>query len=277
MAPPRRIINNEFSDRRENPHSTVLLDNQRQTTLIKAFPAAYGIYCEALDLHNQDPAITIPNSFDDLLTKASTVYPKTTRWIMSISLFSQALEGFVIGPAAHWIIGLSESGQLLFSNVGALFYYTDLYIFRNQFHPERGQRTPEEVAQIFWVDVLPGLLGLSFLHCKNVVVSESLPTRAERRRANREQNAFSRYHILTIELMKTILREEGHIESIGLKKALHICRGHFAEYGAAFGKGKLFGKVEGRFWIPQHVKGSMARGVVRKDYSINSPTSGVGS
>ena len=40
------------------------------------------------------------------------------------------------------------------------------------------------------------------------------------------------------------LEREGDIQHIGLKRALHICRGHFKDY--TIGKG-LFGKVRGCF------------------------------
>jgi hypothetical protein len=31
---------------------------------------------------------------------------------------------------------------------------------------------------------------------------------------------------------------------------------------------KLFGKIEGRFWIPPHVKGNKKEGIVEKDYLV---------
>ena len=79
---------------------------------------------------------------------------------------------------------------------------------------------------------------------------------------------LSRYYTLNIEPMKKVLREEGKVESHGLKHALSVCRGHFANYTE--GKG-LFGKYHGQFWIPQHVRGSANQGVVTKDYAVNAP------
>lgn len=109
----------------------------------------------------------------------------------------------------------------------------------------------------------------TLMHCKNVEVM-----RKKRSFADRPASCSSwrtTYYTLEINPMKQILREEGQADIHGLQKALHICRGHFAEYGPEYGKGKLFGKLEGRYWIPQHVKGSAQQGIVQKDYRIVAP------
>jgi hypothetical protein len=67
--------------------------------------------------------------------------------------------------------------------------------------------------------------------------------------------------------MKAILQKTAQENHTGLKRALHICRGHFAHYED---KG-LFGKYKGRFWIPQHVRGSIETGAALKDYQVNAP------
>jgi hypothetical protein len=112
------------------------------------------------------------------------------------------------------------------------------------------------------------LFALSFLHCKNVALShKEKKDREFFKRETKEVDALSiRCHTIDITPMKTILRNEGKSESTGLKKALHICRGHFATYTE---DKKLFGKVAGTFWIPQHVRGHQSVGTVEKDYRIN--------
>ncbi len=69
--------------------------------------------------------------------------------------------------------------------------------------------------------------------------------------------------------MKEVLRREGGSETNGLKKALHICRGHFATYSPEH---PLFGKFTGTFWKPAHVRGSQEHGIVVKDYVIKVPS-----
>jgi hypothetical protein len=132
-----------------------------------------------------------------------------------------------------------------------------------------------------------GLLTLSFLHCKNVSLDrkEDAPeraprkylTNAQRRRLKKQQQLLKRptpspdpaitYHVLNIEPMKTVLRTEGQVEKQGLKRALHICRGHFAHYEQ--GKG-LFGKYHGTYWRASHVRGSTEQGVRVKDYRVTN-------
>lgn len=138
--------------------------------------------------------------------------------------------------------------------------------------------TDEQVTEI--CSVARGLYGpvflaLSFLHCKNVIVTDQsgiYPSRQARREAQRRNDPpLVTYKTLQIEPMKKVLATEGGIATNGMKKALHICRGHFAEYGDEYGKGKLFGKYEGRFWMPAHVRGSAESGEVIKDYNVKAP------
>jgi hypothetical protein len=138
--------------------------------------------------------------------------------------------------------------------------------------------SPEQVTQLvreFAPAFMPLLLTLSFLNCKNVPTVAHEPDRAlnrVRRRAGHEP--FLRYHTIDIEPMKRILRTEGQVETQGLKKALHIVRGHFATYTE---ERPLFGKVAGTFWVPVHVRGSAKEGVVVSDYRVHAPESGVSS
>lgn len=122
----------------------------------------------------------------------------------------------------------------------------------------------EEITAAFYV------LGLtiSLMHCKNIVAEKVAPTDEEKERHAKGGNKLPlcKYRVLHIEPMKEVLRTEGNVEANGIKKALHICRGHFADYTE---KG-LFGKYFGRFWVPQHVRGASSRGVVVKDYAISS-------
>jgi hypothetical protein len=118
---------------------------------------------------------------------------------------------------------------------------------------------------------LPMLLTITFMHCKNVARVEHKPDPALVKR-NRERGKpyMLKYHTIEIEPMKSVLRGEGRIETVGLERALHICRGHFAYYPAD-GPG-LFGKgVHGQFWKPAHARGTEKKGVVIADYKVHSP------
>lgn len=109
-------------------------------------------------------------------------------------------------------------------------------------------------------------LGLSFCHCKNVKAEEQTDHRGERWH-RRQKAPVLKYYTLNIDPIKKILRTEGRSEETGIRKALHICRGHFAHYGAS---NPLFGKYTGSFWKPAHVRGSKEAGVVHKNYSVGT-------
>ena len=117
--------------------------------------------------------------------------------------------------------------------------------------------------------LMPMLLAISFMHCKNVAQREVQQPMFERQVWRKKHGRpLVRYRMLDIDPMRKVLKTEGGSDEVGLKKALHICRGHFATYGKD-GKGKLFGKHEGTFWVPQHVKGSAKQGTVVKDYRVH--------
>jgi hypothetical protein len=132
----------------------------------------------------------------------------------------------------------------------------------------------ELLRQVVQTGLCPMHLALMFCHCKNVVRVEHAPDPALVKRSRERGNPVPlKYHTLEIEPMKQVLRTEGQIEKVGLERALHICRGHFAHYGED-GPG-LFGKgLHGDFWIPQHVRGTEKRGVVISDYNVNAPKDG---
>lgn len=114
--------------------------------------------------------------------------------------------------------------------------------------------------------VYPCLLATSFMHCKNVRLDENdPPEKPSRRRKKRHGKPLTKYYTLEIEPMRQTLRREGRSEEVGLKRSLHICRGHFATYSE---EKPLFGKVAGTFWRDAHVRGRADQGMVAKDYSV---------
>jgi len=125
---------------------------------------------------------------------------------------------------------------------------------------------PTEQVQT-WLSMLlhPVYLAISFLHCKNVTI---VPKGAGLNTGKRSRHAPGvRYHVLNIEPMKQVLKTEGNSETVGLKKALHICRGHFKDYRET----GLFGRFHDIYWWDSQVRGTLENGVVLKDYKINQP------
>jgi hypothetical protein len=112
-------------------------------------------------------------------------------------------------------------------------------------------------------------LAISFLHCKNVtLVDRPIPEKVRRRRAARGYSPGTQFKELRVEPMRKILRTEGRSDEVGLKRALHICRGHFATYTE---DKPLFGRTVGTFWVPAHVRGTKDAGEVRKSYKVEAP------
>jgi hypothetical protein len=120
--------------------------------------------------------------------------------------------------------------------------------------------------------LIPFLLSMSLMNCKNTTVEPHEPDRKlNRERTRHSLKPFLRYHTINIEPMRKVLKTEGDIEANGLKKALHICRGHFRRYTD---EKPLFGHTAGLVWTPSHVRGSAKAGVVVSDYKVNAPKQG---
>lgn len=128
---------------------------------------------------------------------------------------------------------------------------------------------------IYWAhwSNFTAMLAFCFMNCKNVTVQPVDPdAKLNRERTRHGLKPFLRYHTINIEPMRKVLKTEGGIETNGLKKALHICRGHFARYSE---DKPLFGHTSGLVWRPAHTRGAINQGVVISDYKVNAPKTGV--
>ena len=115
---------------------------------------------------------------------------------------------------------------------------------------------------------LPISLATTFLHCRNVVVEEKSPSiRRSRAHEERTGRPLVTFKTLQLEPVQRLLSEEGKREEVGLKVALHICRGHFKDYRER----GLFGKRHGIYWWGQALRGHAEQGVVLKDYAVKGP------
>lgn len=106
---------------------------------------------------------------------------------------------------------------------------------------------------------------LSLLSCKNIREKTVVPpARLQASRRKKGKVPLVSYRVLEITPATSWASREG---SRLWTNRVHLCRGHMAEYGVD-GKGLLFGKYAGRFWIPPHVKGDKSKGLVVKDYRL---------
>jgi hypothetical protein len=119
--------------------------------------------------------------------------------------------------------------------------------------------------------ILPALLSVAFMNFKDAatLVPGDPQVRVNRERKKAGLKPFVRYHTINIEPMKKVLRTDGNIESEGLKRALHLCRGHFATYTDNF-MGRPLDKPM-TVWRPAHVRGSLDEGIIVSDYNVKAP------
>lgn len=203
-------------------------------------PTAWGLLCQGMDLDKADDK------------QAKELKARGARWVLDIHLFFRIEKGDQIrcfGPIWQTQILVQDNGEALLTPDGSDVQMIGMPIGGSmQMIKNRAQRTGEtlqECAMAMREDLGPnlqtGLLTLSFLHCKNVAVRVEEDTLSE-----------LTYHTIDIASMKRVLKDEGQSDTIGTKRALHICRGHFRHY--TNGR-KLFGKVEGTFWTPMHSRG----------------------
>lgn len=108
------------------------------------------------------------------------------------------------------------------------------------------------------------LQSLNFLNCRNVEIA--IPKR-KKNIARRLEQSNTKLHTITVKSVSKSSRGN-YSSSEGVELPLHTVRGHFAEYGPKYGKGKLFGRLEGRFWIPQHGRGVEEKGKITKNFRL---------
>lgn len=174
-----------------------------------------------------------------------------TSWILKAVLVASS-PGKIVGPSLALSFQIGEAGNILHKPM--------LQVYGN--HAFNNRSLAEGLSQTSGPLIFPALLALSFVNCKNVQVVNHEP--APPSSGTHLKRPLLRYHVLNIEPMKTVLRRDGGSETAGVKRALHICRGHFANYTER----GLFGKYFGRFWVPSHVRGSTSQGYMEKDYAV---------
>lgn len=173
-----------------------------------------------------------------------------------------------VGPLVTWLLHVDEDGRAL----------GDPHAGTQRYEGLPDHEWPAEELR----DMVTGLSGvlhaclfaLSLLHCKNVAQEETAPavSRPVRRAWERQHGAPpTRYRVLRIDPLREALRREAGYGGPGgptLARALHVVRGHFAVYSEA---APLFGRVAGRFWRPQHARGTASAGRVDKSYAVDAP------
>jgi hypothetical protein len=181
------------------------------------------------------------------------------RWSVDYTLFLENEKGRIRGPLITWKLLLDEFGRALKETEGMINVYVPDLDF------EECNLLNESLSKF----AHPAMLATSFMHCNNVALDLNEPVeKVSARHLRRRGRPLTCYYTLEIDPLRKTLRQEGGAEKTGLKRALHICRGHFKTYTE---EKPLFGKRTGTYWWPQTVRGSKARGEVVKDYAVKGP------
>ena len=155
------------------------------------------------------------------------------------------------GPLFCWQIAMDKIG-------------TPLDIHWVDLSPAVDIDDPERSTTDIWTPALVATLRtLNFLNCRNIDIIEPKRERHERKRI--ERLGVRIYNINVFPIGKSY-RSKGERTNIGVP--LTSVRGHFAHYGPEYGRALLFGKYSGRFWIPQHARGSEEHGRSEHDYTL---------
>jgi hypothetical protein len=195
------------------------------------------------------------------------------RWVLEVALVIETRKGDMWGPAVRYLVPVQADGRMS---------PADGHDRRSLFGQVAScARTVESDAggESLWADGLntylfAGLLTLSFMHCKNIDVVEVAPPPAlSRKHEKRTGLPLVTYKTLDISPMRRVLDSEGKAQANGLRKAMHICRGHFKSYTA---EAPLFGRHHGTYWWADRIRGDQALGRIEKDYAAKFDPESIG-
>jgi len=190
---------------------------------------------------------------------------RETAFVLNCALFIEQVKGHICGPVFLAVVHLDAQGKAL-----AVPYpdgaQSHVHLLTLQRYALDEQRAMAEGLRSL---LFPFWLAISFLHCANVRVethaSGTTGHPALRKRYHGKPRVV--YKTLDIAPMQALLRTEGRSGDVGLQRALHSVRGHFADYRTGAG---LFGRHHGLFWRETHLRGASSEGIVVKDYNVQS-------
>lgn len=113
----------------------------------------------------------------------------------------------------------------------------------------------------------PSMLAITFMNCRNTVLVEHSPEqKLSKVHQKKHGRPLVRFRTICVEPIRKIFRDAAGSDS-SIKRALHICRGHFKDYRES----GLFGRNKGLYWWGSQVRGTVKSGVVLKDYTVAAP------
>ena len=212
---------------------------------------AWGVYVEAFE----NPEVE-PHAGDD----------GVPRWILAMQTFMEVTPWHPFGPVAMHLVGLAEDGTWFRHANGDTYFGAKLAAME----PEPPAAVARQDLEATLKFILPALLALSLMHCRNVEIRTVEPDpEASKAHQRRHRHRLVRYQVLDIEPMRRILNQAGASDPQGgLRRALTICRGHFKTFTP---DAPLFGKHTGQYWWAPHVRGNPEAGIIVNDYRVHAP------
>jgi hypothetical protein len=230
---------------------------------------AWGAHFKALSDENEIKACRLPHYKPQKLI--GDLYDHfRPRWVLKIDVYMEVHKGKPFGPAAQFLCGLAEDGTWIEVGREKSFWVGGMVEMSHE--PLKGKASKEDlemedrVAQLLF----PALMAISFMHCKNVTLESVMPSeKLSRSYCKRHGRPLVSYGELRIDPIRKLLEQQRRGVGGSLRKALHLCRGHFKTFTA---DAPLMGHAAGTyFWAPQ-VRGAKSEGVVIKDYRVEAPS-----
>lgn len=209
------------------------------------------------------------------------------KWVIELCVVAEDERHNICGPVGWLVLALDDHGMVV-GNRWVLGTPMGPKV-RPEFQLYNGQTFDDT-----WLiaALLPAFQSISFLHCKNMVVDRiEPPAKLSAKHRRRHGRPLLRYQQVRLEVPRapTRRRGEGSGSELG-PPALHIVAGHMAHYGDCHvprpgcpqehgydrcmgcgghtPHGKLFGKHEGMYWVPQMSRGNPTRGEVKTDLEL---------
>lgn len=240
------------------PWKLAWFDWHRPATINKTFGRTSG---------GDEGALLMATELED--RPISKVTGERERWAMIWTYFADAAYGLLVGQIYFTV---SESGLVIPDRqTSDVTNQKGTYLVKliNQ------ANIPDEAAAATCITgITIPMLTLTFANTSNTEVVEVPAERGRKRdpfhRKNEDREVVT-WHVLEIGKTRRMLDSAESDEATpgvtGLRRRLHIARGHFKDFRE--GKG-LFGKHCGLYWWDEQVRGVRERGQVKKDYEVRT-------
>jgi hypothetical protein len=168
-----------------------------------------------------------------------------------------------IATITFWIGGDSSDGPL--ETCGPVYAMTAAVRADGTVEDFRWFKILDHDIDVFIMPTVVAIRCMTFLNCRNVIITEPARDRAQRRRLQRYGVTVNEVRIAPVGRWSRA--PKGHTREVPDSVPLTTVRGHIARYGVD-GRGLLFGRIAGTFWIPAHARGNPAVGTATHDYTI---------